>query len=116
MGADYMKISPYIFPILGEPDTVLMRVINHTIAMNGGRVRLIEKIENEWAKSYSFRKKHITDGGKAYTIKEVMFIKDNYFALTSFEIAVSLDRPITGIREKINKMQVAGDLIYKQKH
>lgn len=44
-------------------------------------------------------------GGYAYTDKEIRFIIKNYGKLNGIEIAAKLDRPVSGVRNKIRKLK-----------
>lgn len=102
-------MTPFIYPGLNTPKSQLFFDLQAFIAQNGGRFELIKILVKESQST-------VVDLRMAYTANEVDFIKNNYHALSALQIAFALNKPVRNIREKINYMQLKGELKYKMSY
>lgn len=108
-------MTPQIYPGLSQPKSQLFFDIQGLIVKNGGRLRLADIIESENTKMNfrrPVRRMRIID----YTAKEIEFIINNYCKITSLDISFKLNKPLRGVRAKINRLQKLGILDFKTKH
>lgn len=108
-----MKINDKIFPGLSQPKTPLFFDIQAMIAENGGRLRLAEKLEAEWLKTYTYKPPKKERKVFQYIKSENDFLIENYQKSECREMAVKLGRSVFSVRARIFVMRTKGIIGYK---
>ena len=102
-----------IFPGLSEPKTPLFFDIQAMVAENGGRLRLAEKLEAEWLKTYTYKPPKKERKVFQYVKSENDFLIENFDNLLFSEMADKLGRSIFSVRARIFVLRRKGLVGYK---